>query len=191
VDNYLKLNFPVDQKVLNVMSLDAYPKDYGKFPDGRAKEWGLKYHLRERVLTPEFIDFLNSAGIKSPKIAVFKGNPRSSLFIHVDSPSCPLNSWGINFSLTPRRAQSMNWFADSQSTQTLVSCTGRTVDIFENLPMVQSVTMDSVPTLVRADVPHNTTNFSDRSGLICSIRDQYNHSFTWEQAVEFFSKWKS
>jgi len=207
---YYDLNFPVSKFILDEVKVN-YPTDFGKFADGSPRKWGLVYFPEEQVITQEFIDFLHSIGMRNgdsdfklgehnnapsvvgtntKQVAVFKGKPETSLFIHQDSPSTPTNSWGINFSWGAANNE-VRWYAvnDGEKSNELRSVTNRVVDTYttDQLVLIGSKVMTLKPTLIRVDIPHHGVNLDTTYQWTASIRD--SKEWTWEQAVEFFKPW--
>lgn len=199
---YYDLTFPVSKFILDEPDLEGYPTEYGFFPDGSPRIWGLVYWPEEKILTREFIDFLHSIGIRDKhhenpstditKVAVFKGIPNTQLFIHKDSPSTPTNSWGINLSWGAAESE-MRWYDvnENEEPKVITSVTNRRVDTYteDQLTLLDKKTIKLRPTLIRADIPHHGVNHSSTVRWSVSIRD--HKSWTWEQVVEYFKPWMS
>lgn len=199
---YYKLNFPVNKFILDPIQVTEFPESFKELKDGNRSVWRVMYAPEKLVLEAQFIEFLNSIGIRNteykegqlinPKnVMLLKGHGHSTVVnVHRDSPGVPTTCWGINFGWGSLKNE-MQWF-DLKPGAVAVrvpTLTNKIVDSYslDSIVMTDSIPLTLQPTLCRVDIPHSGINYGITDIWACSLRD--NKDWIWEQAVDFFSEW--
>jgi hypothetical protein len=187
---YYRLNFPVKQYILDNIDLSDFPRTFDPFDDGTPRLWGVKYYPNEKILTPEFIDYLDSLDFHPKHTHIFMGPPESELFIHKDAPTHPKNAWAFNFSWGTDSSE-IRWYQvdDAETPVIKHTLTNRYVETYtrDQCRLIDHAPMLLTPTLVRVDLAHHAVNMGSTTRWSVSVRD--THDWTWEEAVEFFQPW--
>ncbi len=169
-----------------------FVNNYIKLSNEKLDKWKVMKVSRANSISQDGLKFLLKTGLKPYDPNLFIGPPCSSTDIHTDTLT---QSYAINYIWGESKSK-MSWYDIKANTSSVprvfIATSGTTTKNINYLPfrdnqvkLIEEVHVtNNTLMLVRIDIPHRVTNYSNATRYCLSVRG--SPTLKWEDAVEHF-----
>ena len=171
---------------------DTFVNKYFKLSNEKLDKWKVMKASGANSISQDGLKFLLKTGLNPTNPYLFIGPPCSSTDIHMDNL---IQSYAINYIWGESKSK-MSWYDIKANTsivpKVLTATSGVTTKNINYLPcrdnqvkLIEEVHVtNNILMLVRTDIPHRVTNYSNATRYCLSVRG--SPTLKWEDAVEHF-----